>query len=222
MDEAPGLKKTKSIHNQEPKVGLGTEKLSLGIVLSSLILPGIFGLLFTGIPQYVGFYMQVYLVFMAIDAVVGLVLAKTQKGPRDLPVARYIFFQGYFAGIWTVLGAWRVVNFQIGLGIIYWGIFLSAFVIGKLFGTQITNAIIFPERTSKRTRNITNIVLGVTGSLAAGGYGMIRMVNFFDPHSANAILSVVMLLFTSLMTLMFFSISSGGKKKKRLELGGPH
>lgn len=81
MDRKSGLNKTQST-KQESKAGLGTGKLSLGVVLSSLILPGVFGLLFTGIPQYVGFYMQVYLVFMAIDAVVGLVLAKTQKFPE--------------------------------------------------------------------------------------------------------------------------------------------
>ncbi len=116
-------KKTKSNETKPTKQELyanpGAYKLTLSMVLSSLILPGIFGLLFTGIPFYVGFYMQVYLISMIVDLVVGWVLTKAQKGPRDVHVAKYMFFQVYLAGIWAVLDAWRVVNFQIGLGILY-------------------------------------------------------------------------------------------------------
>ena len=213
MDKKTKLNKTKST-----KQKLDSSS-SAGGVYVFVFFSALFGLLFTGIPSYVPLYMHIYLIFTVVDLVVGIVIVKTRKVVlgKDIVVAKYILFQVYFAGIWAVLDAWRVVNFQIGLGIVYWGTFLSAFVIGKLFGLQIGTAIVFPERASKKAVNITTIIIGAAGLLSVGGYCMIRMVNFLDPHSANAILSVTMLLVTSLITLIFFSFSSGGKKKKRLE-----
>lgn len=44
---------------------------------------------------------------------------------------------------------------------------------------------------------MTTIIIGAAGLLSVGGYGMVRMVNFLNPNSANAILSVAMLLVAS-------------------------
>ncbi len=219
MDKKPGLNKTKSTKQEAESELLANQGsvMPLRNFLLLSIFPGILGLLFTGIPSYISSYMHIYLVFMTIDLVAGIVVVKTSKKLQDPPMLKYLLFQFYFAGIWAVLGAWRVVNFQIGLGILYWGIFLSAFVIGKLFGLQIGTAIVFPERSSNKVANTIAILFVAIGSLSGLGYGMVRMVDFLDPHSANAILSVFMLLLTSLLTLIFFSFSSGGKKKKRLE-----
>lgn len=155
-------------------------------LLTLAFLPALFGLIFTGVPQYNQTFMNIYLIYLLTSFVGIIYISKKAHNLKDRLVAKTVLALMIITGIWTSLDAWRATNFSLLGGVIFFGLLILSIIASKIFSANIMN-IFKPQQQTNKTSN--NVAIATVF-----GFVLVGIINSILPHSADLIISLILLI----------------------------